>query len=98
MLFDLDKKSGRFEILNNRFSCFVSVHSLIFTAIIINPCVSVQHDDHFEIMTYTNLKIVGIMTRRDLDTAGSEVLIDIFIGDNRYFAPDKRQNKVLPYY
>ena len=46
-------------------------------------------------MAQTDLEVVRVMRGGDLNDTGSEVYLDIIIGDNGYLSVDKRQDERL---
>ena len=44
-------------------------------------------------MALTNQKVVGVVCRRDLHTAGSKADFHVFVGNHRNLAPNHRQNQ-----
>ena len=91
------KQPFRLKVGNHSFARFITIHTLIFAAKLIDCRVIVQYLNYFKPVTFTDLKVVGVMSRCNFNTARTEILIDIFIGNNGYFSADKRQNKSFAY-
>ena len=93
IVFDFDKRTLGFQILDNRFSRFVAVHAGIFRVILGNFRIRRQHIDDFQIMAKPDLKVVGVVGGRDFHDACSEIHFHIVVGDNRDFTVNNRQNE-----
>ena len=93
----LYQQSLFFQILNYKFSCLISVKSVILTSRHINSCIIMHYIDLSKIMSFTYLKIIRIMCRCYLYTACSKLLINIFICNYRYLSSYQWQNKFFTY-
>ena len=87
----LNQKSELIKILNYSLSCLVSVHSGIFTAVLIDSGIIVHDIDFGKVMTLTHLEIVRVVSRRYLNNTCSEFHIYIVILNNRDCLIDKRK-------
>ncbi len=88
---DADEKSHRIEFLYDCLTGFVTVHSLILAAVLIDGGIVVKDIDDRKIVSLADLKVVRIMCRRDFDDTGSFRRIGVFIADNRNFAVHNRK-------
>ena len=62
----------------------------IFSATLIDGTVIVQDIDFFQVMTFTNLKVVGVVSRGNLYAARSELLVNILVRTScRYWGSKK---------
>ena len=83
--------------MHDRFSCLVALHACIFAAVFIDGSVIVHDIDFRQIMTLAHLKVIGVMGRCDLYSAGSEFFIYIGIRHDRDFFAHQRQDCFLSY-
>ena len=97
VILNFNKSTFSFEIGNDSFSRFVSVHSGIFRIIINNFCIGCHHIDNRKIMAKTDFKVVRIVSRRDFNDTCSEFDINIIIRNNRDFTVNDRKNNFLAY-
>ena len=84
MVFNLNQKSLCIKVSYHSFSCFVSVHTGILPAKIVNCSIIIKYVNLWKVMSFTNLKIVRIVSRSNLNNTSSEFLINIAVCDNRY--------------
>ena len=52
-----------------------------------NMGVLIKHVDQRQLVTFTNLVVIKVMGRSNLDTTGPELGINIFISDDGNFTP-----------
>ena len=57
----------------------------------VHRAVHIHHEELFEVVPLADEVIVRIMCRRDLDRTRSKFGIDVFVGNDRYFAVRQRQ-------
>ena len=93
----LYQKALFLQILHHGFSGLIPVHAGIFAAQFINGGVIIHNVDFFQVMAFSYLKVIRVMSRGDLYTAGSKLLIYIFIRDHRDLSVGKRQLQHLSY-
>ena len=86
VVFNLNQKSLCIKIIYHSFSCFVSVHTGILSAKIVNCSIIIKYVNLWKVMSFTNLKIVRIVSRSNLNNTSSEFLINIAVCDNRYLS------------
>ena len=79
MILNLNKKSEGFKVRNHLLPCLVSLHSLIFSTLFIDGGIIVHYVYYFKIMALTNLEVIGVVRRSDLNDAGTEFLIHVGI-------------------
>ena len=91
----LYKKSLSFKVFKNCLSCLISVHSMITSIRTVNSSVIIHNIYLFKVMSLTNLKVVRVMSRCNLNTTSSELLIYIRICNNRNLSVNKRKKKSL---
>ena len=87
----LYQKSKFFQICYHCLTCFVTVHTSVFSAKLVDGRIVIHNIDLFQIVTASNLEVIRVMSRCDLYTACSEFLIYIFISDHRDFSVCKRK-------
>ena len=95
MLNNLHEQAQVFELLYDRFSRFITVHTLVLSAICVDRRIIVHDVDLRKIMTLADLKIVRVMCRRDLYATGTELFINIRICHNRDLAVYDWQDQCL---
>ena len=95
---NLHKISLLFKISNHCFSCLVAIHARIFSTIfLIDRCIIIHHIDLWKIVTFSNFKVIWIMRRCDLHSAGSEFFIYIIICNDWNLTICQRKNTFLSY-
>ena len=78
------KISLLFQILYHSFSCFVAIHACIFSTILLIDRSIIIHDVKFwQIVTFSNFKVVRVMCRCDLNSTCSELFVYVVICNNR---------------
>lgn len=95
IILDLDKSALSLKILDDSFSRLVSVHAGVLRIVIDYLCVIGQDIDNGQVMAQTDLEVVRIMRGSYLNDTGTEVYLDIIIGDNGYLAVDYGQDERL---
>ena len=86
-----------FKILYYKFSCLISVKSVILASRHINSRIIMHYIDFRQIMSFSYLKVVRIMCRCNLNTACSELFVNIFISYYRYFSSYQWQYQLFTY-
>ena len=71
------------------------IAQIIFVAGERQTALLIEHADLRQSVALADLEIVEVMRRRDLHRAGAFFRIGIFVGDDRNFSPDQRQDHVL---
>ena len=61
-----------------------------------HPSVEADHGDLLEAVTTTDLEVVRVMARRDLERARAHVRIDVLVADDRHLALDQRHDRAPP--
>ena len=79
-----------FKILYYKFSCLISVKSVILASRHINSCIIMHYINFTQIMSLSYLEVIRIMCRCYLYTSCSELFVNIFIRYYRYFSSYKR--------
>ena len=81
-----------FQVSYHCFSCFVAVHSGIFsTILLIDRCIIVHDVDLRQVVTFSDFKVVRVMCRRDLNRTCSEFFVYIVVGNDRNLSVCQRQ-------
>ena len=75
-----------FQIFYDGFSCFISIHARILLIFIHDFSIVCHHINNRQVMAQSNLKVIWIMGRCDLNTAGTKLLVYILICNNRDLA------------
>ena len=85
------QKSKFFQICNHCLTCFIAVHTSVFSAKLVDGRIVIHNVDLFQIVTASNLEVVRVMGRCNLYTSCSEFLVYIFIGNHRDFSVCERK-------
>ena len=91
------KESLLFQVFYHGLTCLVAVHTCIFSAKAVDGCVIIEDIDLLKIMAASNLEVIGVMCRCNLNAACSEFLVNILIGNNRDLSVCKRKFQHLAY-
>ena len=95
VIFSLNQEACLIKIFNDLLSCLIAVHACIF-GIIVNDLGIVGHNvDNSKIMTFSNLKVVRVVSGSDLYNARTKFNINIIVGNNRNFSADQRKYQGL---
>ena len=92
VILHLHQISPGIQIGNNLLAGFIAIQTLILAAELVDNTLIVQDPNHFQIMTQTDFKVIGIMGRSHLDAAGAEFHFGIVIRNHRDFLVHQRQN------
>ena len=92
------EEAAFFEILNYLLSCFVSVHTRVIRIIVRYLGIIGHYADNREIVALADFKVVRVMCGGDLYGTGTELCINIIIGNNGYLSVYKRENESFPNY
>ena len=95
IILDLDESALSLKVLDDSLSRLVSVHAGVFRIVVDYLCVIGQDIDNGQVMAQTDLKVVRVMRGGYLNDTGTEVYLDIIIGDNGYLAVDYGQDERL---
>ena len=96
VIFDMIEISFGLEICDESLAAFKAVHADVLRARELVHVTVVGHDvDLFETVTLTYEEVVGIVGGRNLDDTGTELLLDVIVGENGNLAARKRKNNVL---
>ena len=75
----------------------ISVHAGILSAVFVDGSVVVHNVDNRQIVSLSHFEVVGIVSRRDLYCAGTEIFFYVSIRYNGDKSAYERQNKVFAY-
>ena len=91
MRLNLFKQAQRIKLLYDECTRVVTIQSMkTLWRFIVNLCVGSQDVDLGQLVSFAHRVIVEIMSRRNLYTARTKLLINIFIGDNLYISINDR--------
>ena len=90
-----DQVAALFQVLDDLLAGFVTVQAFIFAAQLIDLAVVIQHPDDLQVVAQTHFKVVGVMGRRHLHTAGAEFHLSIVVGHHGDFLVHQGQNDLL---
>ncbi len=79
IVFDLVKKTHLIQILDDLLTAGKTIHTSILASLIIHDAVVIHDLNSFQIMAQTDLVVVPVMGRRDLEGTGSELPLDMMI-------------------
>ena len=88
---DLHQRAAGFEVFDDAFAGGEAVHPLVFARFPVHRAVVVHHADDGEIVAQPHFEVVGVVRGGDLDGAGAEFHVDVFVGDDGDLAPDEGQ-------
>ena len=84
-----------FKLFDKRLAAFVTVHAVVLASTLAHRTIVVDDLNLFEVVALTHFKVVGVVSRRNLNSTSPEFLVDIFIGKQRNAAVHNRQNQGL---
>ena len=91
----LHEESGLLEFSDPGLSALVSVHALVFARMFVHGGVVVHARDHLKSVPLSDLEVVRVVGRGDLDRAGPLFGIGIFVRDDRDLSSHHRQDDRL---
>ena len=95
VVLDLNEVAAFLEVLNNRLAALVAVHALVLAAVCVDGRVLVEHENLLEVVTLTHLEVVRVVARRNLDTAGAELHVNVLVAEDRDLAVHDREDAGL---
>ena len=95
LFFGLDQITGSFQIGYPVFPAFVTVLTLVFSCQRVHRRVLVDAGNDRQSRTLSDLEVVRVVRRSDLDRAGTFFRIRIRVGDDRDLLADQRQDDFL---
>ncbi len=96
MLLDLDHQAQFFQIGHDGLAGHKAVHAAVFLGrFVVDLGGQVEHRDHRQVVADTDLVVVLVVRRRDLDHAGAEFLVHIVVGNDGDLAAHQRQGHGL---
>ncbi len=97
VIFHLEQISLLFQVLHYPAAAFITLHTLIRPGIFIHKGIIIYNRHLLQIMAQTHFKIIGVMSRSNLDCSGAEFTFYISIGENGNYPVNQRQNHLFPY-
>ena len=95
VIFYLDKVSALFKVLNDSLTSLKTIHTCIL-GIVFSDLGIICHDiDDLKVMTLSYLKVIRVMRRSDLNYTGTEIDINIIVGNNGDLTTYKRKDQHL---
>ena len=94
VILHLHQKPHSVKLLHNGFSRLIALHARIGTAIFIDGRIIVHNIDNRQSVPFANLKVIWVMTRRNLHNACSKFHIDIRILNDRNLTVHQRQHQL----
>ena len=95
VVLDLNEVAAFLEVLNNRLAALVAVHALVLAAVCVDGRVLVEHENLLEVVALTHLEVVRVVARRNLDTAGAELHVNVLVAEDRDLAVHDREDAGL---
>ena len=86
-----------FQVSHNSFSRLIPLHTGVFSAIFIDGGIVVHDVDLRQVVTFAHLKVVGVVSRRDLYSAGSKFLVYVIVCHNGDLPVYQRQDRCFSY-
>ena len=80
------------QILHHLFPGLIAVHAFVFSSVLVDGGVIVQHIDFRQVMALPHFKVVGVVGGSNLHAARAKFLIHIIICHNRNLPPYQRQD------
>ncbi|MNE55426.1 hypothetical protein D3C81_1439130 [compost metagenome] len=97
MVFNFDQNAHILHIFYNLLAAFAAIKTLVFACGCIHRTALIHNRDLRQIMSKTNFEVVRIVRRCNFNSTTAEVLLYIFISDNRNLTTDNRQNYRFAY-
>ena len=94
VVLNLQEGSVPLEVLDDPFTTLKPLHALVGTGLLGHVPLFVNNLHCLQMMALSDLKVIGVMGRRDLQGPGAELRIDICIGDDRDAPIHHRQDDV----
>ncbi len=94
VLFAHQKVAGA-QIVQHLLARFVAIEPRVAAGVLIHHRVLVHEIDLRQIVSQSRLKVIGIVRRRHLHRAGSELRLRQFVGNDRNLALHQRQQNFL---
>ena len=95
VVLNLDQIAAFLKVLYNRLAALVAVHALVLAAVCVDGRVLVEHENLLEVMALTHLEVVRVVARRNLNTAGAELHVNVLVTENRNLAVHDREDAGL---
>ena len=95
VLFHLFQKAQFLQVGNDGFAGLVAIHSLILAAQLVDNALIIQNPNGLQIVPQTYLKVIGVVSRSHLYTAGAEFHVHILVSNNGNFPVHQRQQALL---
>ena len=95
VVLNLDQIAAFLKVLYNRLAALVAVHALVLAAVCVDGRVLVEYEDLLEVVALAHLEVVRVVARRNLNTAGAELHIDVLVTENRNLAVHDREDAGL---
>ena len=93
--FYLNQRATGFQIRNERLAAGKAIQPLIFAPELVDVAVIGEHAQDGQPGAATNLKVIRVVTRRDLHRARAKLHFTVCIRHNRDFAPNHRYHDRL---
>ena len=95
IILNLNQQSLTIQLLYDGLSGLIAIHALILSAVFIDGSIVVHHIDDRQIMTLSNLKVVRVVSRGNLNNTGSEFPVNVGVGNNGNHTIHDRQHYTL---
>ena len=95
IIFNPYKESHLIQFLYNGLSCCITVHTAELAAVFIDGGIIIQNIDLRQIVTLSNLKVIRVMGRCDLNYTGTKLSVNISICNDRDLSVDNREHQLL---
>ena len=95
MLLYLLDKACLLKILDEHLSCFITVHTRILSAKLVEMSIAVKHANLLKVVTLSYLKVVRVVAGSYLNASGTEFTVNVLVCNNRDGTVDERKNYLL---
>lgn len=75
------------HILPHPFPRLEPIHPLVLSRLVVQRGVFVHDIDHLQLVTFSELIVVDVVSRRDFESTSAEFAIDVFVADDRNVTP-----------
>lgn len=90
------RRPGGLEVFDHGLSAFVAVHAaVLFGHVVVHAGGLRQHVEHREVVAAADFKVIEVVRGRDLHAAGTELAVDIAVGDDQNRAAGERKDEFL---
>ena len=97
MRFNTNQQPQFLQLCNDSFSCLITIHAFVFGTYTVHGSIIVHYVDFRQIVTTSNFKVVGVMSRCDLNRTCTKFFIYIAVGNDGNFLIHNGQDQSFTY-